>query len=372
VRGDVSERHVVRKAAEKRNAFADEHRDAGDDEPLNEARAQKSLNGDAAVDVEVVSARGREAPDDFGGLAAHLFDDAADDDGKIDGTTAQHHDACFSIRPRTELENDVERVAADDNRVDAGHEFVVSVRLAAAGRQKIEIAIQSRNEAVDAGADEDGCSHADDLIYNRDVFVRAIDLNAGRDEVARCRALLSDDERARADRFRLDDQARRFIVARANLRAILGEVLARGPHEIEITLSPHGKPVVRGVEFNVSHSHERAVIVVAESPVGIDIEYVREKPVMPIAQRFFAPDEVDELRRADDPLRAFFRCWTAKEAYLKARGEGITLPLDWFAVSLDREAPSLRRATGDDPSRWKLARVDVGDDYVCTTCTAVP
>ena len=198
------------------------------------------------------------------------------------------------------------------------------------------------------------------------VFVRTIALNVDDEELARCRALLSDDERARAERFRFEKHARRFTVARANLRTILGEVTGRAPRSIEIATSAHGKPLVDGVEFNLSHSSELAVVAVAESRVGIDVERVRDRPVLEIAERFFAPDEVDELRRAGDPLHAFFRCWTAKEAYLKARGEGITLPLDWFAVSLDRASPSLLRADGDDPSRWMLSRVDVGNDYVCT------
>jgi len=188
------------------------------------------------------------------------------------------------------------------------------------------------------------------------------------DELARCRAILNDEERARADRFRFEKHARRFTVARAFLRETLGEVTGRAPESVEITLSQYGKPLVEGVQFNLSHSSELAVIAIAEWRVGIDVEKVRERPAMEMAERFFAPDEIEQLRNvaADDRQHAFFRCWTSKEAYLKARGEGITLPLDWFIVSLDRDAPALLRARDDDPSRWSLSRVDVREGYVCT------
>jgi 4'-phosphopantetheinyl transferase len=200
------------------------------------------------------------------------------------------------------------------------------------------------------------------------VLIRSIALTVADDELVRCRAILNDEERARADRFRFEKHTRRFTVARAFLRTILGEVTDRAPAAVEITLSPYGKPLVEGVEFNLSHSSELAVVAVAESRVGIDVERVRERPTMEMAERFFAPDEVEQLRSAppDERQHAFFRCWTSKEAYLKARGEGITLPLDWFVVSLDRDTPALLRARDDDPSRWRLSRVPVAEGYVCT------
>jgi len=200
------------------------------------------------------------------------------------------------------------------------------------------------------------------------VLIHSISLTASDGELARCRAILNDEERTRADRFRFEKHTRRFTVARAFLRETLGEVTGRAPESIEIALSPYGKPLVEGVEFNLSHSSELAVVAIADSRVGIDVEKVRERPAMEMAERFFAPDEIEQLRSAspDDRQHAFFRCWTSKEAYLKARGEGITLPLDWFSVSLDRDAPALLRARDDDPSRWSLSRVDVAEGYVCT------
>ena len=86
-----------------------------------------------------------------------------------------------------------------------------------------------------------------------------------------------------------------------------------------------------------------------------------------LAERFFAPEEIDALRNFEDRDQAFFGIWTAKEAYLKALGAGIALlPLNSFAVSTDPDAPSLLRADNDDPSRWQLSRARVPDGYLCT------
>jgi len=201
------------------------------------------------------------------------------------------------------------------------------------------------------------------------VFIRSIDLNVDAAELARCRALLDDEERARADRFRVADPARRFTVARAFLRRTLGEVLGRAPESIVIETAERGKPFVRGVEFNLSHSHELAVIAVGEQRVGIDVEHVRPRhDLFGIARRFFAPEEVEALAALPDDERehGFYRVWTGKEAYLKGLGEGITLPLDWFVISIGRDTPRLLRARHDDAERWALSRVDVGAGYVCT------
>lgn len=195
-------------------------------------------------------------------------------------------------------------------------------------------------------------------------------LEVSDEELARCRALLDDEERARADRFRFARHARRFTVARAFLRTTLGEVLGRPARSIEMEVSEHGKPFLprRELHFNLSHSHELAVIAIAETRVGVDVEHVRPMPdAVRLAERFFAPEEIDALRNFEDRDQAFFGIWTAKEAYLKALGAGIALlPLNSFAVSTDPDAPSLLRADNDDPSRWQLSRARVPDGYLCT------
>ena len=199
-------------------------------------------------------------------------------------------------------------------------------------------------------------------------------LDVDDDELARCRELLNDDERARADRFRVDAVARRFTVARAFLRRTLGEALSRAPESVAIEVGERGKPFVRGIEFNLSHSHELAVIAVGDERVGIDVEHVRPRnDLFGIARRFFAPDEIDALASLspDEVEHGFYRIWTGKEAYLKGLGEGISLPLDWFAVSIDRDSPRLLRARNDGAARWELSRVDAGEGYVCTLAVRI-
>jgi 4'-phosphopantetheinyl transferase len=195
-------------------------------------------------------------------------------------------------------------------------------------------------------------------------------LDVSDEELARCRALLNDEERTRADRFRFAKHVRRFTVARAFLRTTLGDALGRPAESIELEVGEHGKPFLPHDElhFNLSHSHELAVIAMTDMPVGADVEHVRPMPdAMRMAERFFAPEEVDALRDCEDRDHAFFRIWTAKEAYLKALGAGIVvLPLSSFAVSTDPDAPSLLRTDNDDPSRWRLSRARVPEGYLCT------
>jgi 4'-phosphopantetheinyl transferase len=194
-------------------------------------------------------------------------------------------------------------------------------------------------------------------------------------EVARCRELLNGEERARADRFKFERHRRRFTVARAFLRETLAEAIGAKPCDVELVFSFNGKPSLANgaIEFNLSHSHELAVIALAETPVGIDVEYVKAMPdALKIAERFFASDEIAALQRSAAVEHAFFRCWTGKEAYLKARAEGIgTLPLDSFSVSLDDDA-KLLRAADDDPTRWQMERPRVADGYICTVAVGSP
>ena len=178
---------------------------------------------------------------------------------------------------------------------------------------------------------------------------------------------LAADEQARAERFHFAKDREHFVVARGVLRAILGRYLNRGPEGLSLCYGPHGKPALAGgsagdaIRFNVSHSHGIALYAVTRGrEVGIDLEWIRsDLAVAEIAERFFSRREVAMLRSlpAEVQLQAFFRCWTRKEAYIKARGEGLSLPLDQFDLSL---APGESGAVPDtqrDPSeisRWSL------------------
>jgi 4'-phosphopantetheinyl transferase len=173
------------------------------------------------------------------------------------------------------------------------------------------------------------------------IDVRTKRLEAPASEVASLFEVLSADERERALRFVTETLTSRYVIARATLRILLGERLACDPAALRFDYSTNGKPSLRGLElsFNVSHSGALAVYAFAEGevPLGIDVEEVRPLSEMhDLARRFFAPEEWRALAEVDVPLQtaAFFHCWTRKEAYLKALGDGLMAPLDQFAVTL--------------------------------------
>jgi 4'-phosphopantetheinyl transferase len=172
---------------------------------------------------------------------------------------------------------------------------------------------------------------------------------------------LSADERERAARFRFDRDRDRYIVCRGSLRELLAARLRIAPASVQFVYGRFGKPAIDQPEirFNVSHSHGMAMIALARSrEVGCDIEridplFAGEK----IPERFFSPYEVAALRAlpAADQCDAFFRCWTRKEAYIKACGMGISLALDSFDVTVGPNQPPalLRGADG-----WSLRAID--------------
>lgn len=183
-------------------------------------------------------------------------------------------------------------------------------------------------------------------------------------------ALLDADEQARAQRFRFPEHRRRFIVAHAAVRRILARCLDTAPQAIEFVRNAHGKPFLKGRAvpiFSLSHSHELALCAVAEGgELGVDIEHCRELPHAELAQRFFAPDEVAALAAlpVDRQTDGFFACWSRKEAYIKAKGLGLSLPLDAFAVSIDDDA-ALRHShhAPTDAARCRLWEVPVAPGY---------
>jgi 4'-phosphopantetheinyl transferase len=166
--------------------------------------------------------------------------------------------------------------------------------------------------------------------------------------------ILTPQEREHATRFRLAEHRRQFIVCRGTLRKILSRYLELHPARIAFVYNHHGKPSLRDsdLRFNVSHSGSWALQAVTRAgEVGVDIERMDPQfAAEQIPERFFSPREVAQLRAlpADLQTAAFFRCWTRKEAYIKARGLGLALPLDSFDVSLGPDDPPalLRGADG--------------------------
>jgi 4'-phosphopantetheinyl transferase len=191
-----------------------------------------------------------------------------------------------------------------------------------------------------------------------------LDLDAaGREPAA---DILSEEERARAGRFHFERDRRRFIAGRVALRRILGAYLERAPTALVFVLGHHGKPALEnpGLEFNLSHSGGCGLIAVTRGRrIGVDVEGIRtDFACEDIARRFFAPAEVKILAAStpDEYATAFFRCWTRKEAYVKARGDGLSLALDRFEVPLEAAATRAIASCPDDPSessRWSLREI---------------
>lgn len=156
-------------------------------------------------------------------------------------------------------------------------------------------------------------------------------------------ATLSEDERDRARRFHFERDRRRFVAARGKLRDMLGRYLGRQPAQIRFTYNSYGKPSLAGDErdrlrFNASHSYGAGLYAFKlRGEVGVDIEELRDDfASLDVAERFFSKSEVRVLGSLPAHIRTqgFFNCWTRKEAYIKALGEGLSHPLDRFTVSL--------------------------------------
>jgi len=185
-------------------------------------------------------------------------------------------------------------------------------------------------------------------------------------------ATLAPDERDRARRFHFERDRDSYTASRGLLRELLARYVGRAPAEIEFEYSALGKPSLRAthseqpIRFNVSHSHGMALFAFALGrDVGVDVELLRpDFGGMDIAERFFSPQEVAELRMLPDALRAegFFLCWTRKEAYVKARGEGLHIPLDRFHVSLTPGQPEKLHTA--DSARWSLRSFRPDPKYV--------
>lgn len=187
--------------------------------------------------------------------------------------------------------------------------------------------------------------------------------------------LLSPDETERADRFLVYRARAAFAGARGTLRLLLGRYLGVPPRELRFCYSAQGKPALEDETlcFNLSHSQGLALYAFSRHlPMGIDVEHLRpEVASAAIARRFFAPLEVAALDLIEPGRRteAFFTCWTRKEAYLKARGEGLGLGLHSFAVSLGEPAALLHSDQGaDECRRWRLCPLRPQPGYVGALC----
>ncbi|HKY26788.1 MAG TPA: 4'-phosphopantetheinyl transferase superfamily protein [Pyrinomonadaceae bacterium] len=216
-------------------------------------------------------------------------------------------------------------------------------------------------------------------LADQEVHIWRVSVSQAQSSVTHLSRLLDEEESKRAARFHFERDRVRFIVARGGLRIILGQYLKIDPAVIEFSYSAHGKPALSRahsdsvIKFNLAHSHDLALYAFSpKRELGIDVEHMRpEVAGDDIAKRFFAAPEVDALRSlsAERRLEAFFNCWTRKEAYIKARGEGLTFPLSNFVVSMTPGEPASLLTVQDSPqeaARWSLQELDAGEGYAAS------
>ena len=205
----------------------------------------------------------------------------------------------------------------------------------------------------------------EELIATDEVHVWSADLD--RIPEGLLREPLSADEQERGRRFHFERDRRRFVATRGLLRRLLGRYLGLDPCRLRFGYGPRGKPFLAGedeLRFNVSHSGGLALLAFARGrEVGVDVE--RERPVPEaedIARRYFSPREEAELRRLREGewTAAFFRCWTRKEAFIKATGDGLSRSLDAFDVTLAPGEPArLLRVEGEPEAARRFWIEDV-------------
>lgn len=210
-----------------------------------------------------------------------------------------------------------------------------------------------------------------------EVHVWRVSLEQGDAKVEAFYGTLAADERQRAEKFYFKKDRDHFVVGRGVLRLILGRYLNVEPASLRFLYNDYGKPALaeedadEPLRFNISHSNGVALCAFTRGrEIGIDIEHVRQDVEGEnIAGHFFSPDEIRALRALphDARPRAFFDCWTRKEAYIKAHGEGLSLPLNGFDVTLAPGEPAALLRTAHDPAqaaRWSLRELSPGEGYV--------
>ena len=192
-------------------------------------------------------------------------------------------------------------------------------------------------------------------------------------------AILSRDERKRARGFRFERQRQYYIRCRAFLRFLLGRYLQTAPDAIAILADIYGRPMLGArdgaLAFNLSHSGDIALVgVTLQSPLGVDIELIRDIPdFLAVADRCFAPSEIEQLLRLAPAQRCegFYMTWTRKEAYIKALGLGMTFPLDAFCTGGQDRPPRLTQG-GTVCSEWTIADLTLVRGYKAAMAVRQP
>jgi 4'-phosphopantetheinyl transferase len=215
----------------------------------------------------------------------------------------------------------------------------------------------------------------DFTLLDHEVHVWCASLQQPATVVDQLMPLLSVDEKDRVLRYRFEHLKKSFIVARGVLRILLSRYLHLQPAQVEFTYLREGKPQLsenhaQKVFFNLSHSYELVLYAFNSiRNVGIDIEHIRPMDDLElIAERNFSSREIAELKKLSPYKKTdgFFNCWTRKEAYIKAIGDGVSFPLQQFDVSVDPDEPAkLLSILGSEQAavRWSMFELHPADSY---------
>jgi 4'-phosphopantetheinyl transferase len=196
------------------------------------------------------------------------------------------------------------------------------------------------------------------------------------------RAMLSIEEVEQEWRFYFPRDRRRYLVTRALVRTVLSRYADLLPKEWIVSVNPFGRPEIanrrqcsRRLSFNVSHTHSLIVVGVADGRgLGVDVENIVDRDVsINLANQFFSSDEVGSLVNLPSARQKdrFFEYWTFKEAYIKARGMGLSIPLNKFSFDCSRDRVvriAIDPDLGDDPNRWELWQFRPSPEYLIAVC----
>lgn len=209
-----------------------------------------------------------------------------------------------------------------------------------------------------------------------EVHIWLVPLNITDAFLQRLEKLLSRDERERAARFKFEKHRKHFIAARGQLRLLLAAYIGQEADQLCFSYNRFGKPSLekssssQPMQFNISHSHEFALMAFhPEWELGVDIEWMKpDFDGLHLVKRFFSQNEQKQMEEVPDALKkeAFFNGWTRKEAYIKARGRGLNIPLAKFSVSLNPDQPARLIETTHDPEAlnfWKLQAIPAPQNY---------
>jgi len=215
------------------------------------------------------------------------------------------------------------------------------------------------------------------VLHNDEIHLWLCNLKIPKQSISNLRQLLSKDELGKAEKFHFLKDRNSFIVSHASLRIILSKYVKVKPAGIKFILNKYGKPLLykpneTSISFNLSHSGDFCLIAINRNDIiGVDIEKINEDfSSLEIAKNYFSKKEYTELFKlpSTKQSKAFFHCWTRKEAFIKAKGKGLSIALDSFDVTIIEKEAKITRIYNDiNITKWQLYNVEVNDNY----CAAI-